>query len=557
MKKIKYLLFVIFFSCLGIISVDAASFSVKANTTNAVVGSQVKITVAVSGSDAAGWEYCLNYDNSIFKFQSANSDTGSTCVKTGSTLIGYKTVTFNFKVSKSGSGTFSLSGAAIYNEDGEQLSLSKGSVVVKAKTQAEIEASWSDNAFLSSLKIDGYDLNPEFNKNTTEYDVEVPNEVESITIKATKADPSASVSGAGTKKLTEGINVFKIVVTAEKGNKKTYVVNVNRKELNPINVVVNGNEYTVVRKKDALEAPSFYASEVIDIDGNEVPAFKSDITDFTLVGLKDTEGNIRLYSYDGTSYKLYKQVSNDGFTFIPQEVKELVDGFEVKKIIKIGEIEIESYGSKEDNDFLLVYGMNASNGETNWYKYDTKEETFQRYVLKENVKNEDNNFYFILTMVFAILSGITILLVIILLSMNSKLRKKNNRVIELLEQGKCQINSEVRGDVSEIKDEVKKSNKCVEEKKENIEETIINNIAKSNLESCSLDENKEEIKKEKKDIIDEKDLSKRELRRLEKLKMQQEQNELKKMQDDFFKNEEYDEEIISKKSSNKRERKRK
>ena len=70
--------------------------------------------------------------------------------------------------------------------------------------------------------------------------------------------------------------------------------------------------------------------------------------------------------------------------------------------------------------------MNASTGKSRWYMYDTLEGTFQRYeeyVVQEEKKDKD--IYFILTLVFGGVAGLTLLLVIILLSKNSKIRKKN------------------------------------------------------------------------------------------------------------------------------------
>ena len=73
MKKIKYLLFVVVLMVLSIGSVSAASFKVTTNKSTVVVGSSVSVTVSVNGNDAAGWEYCLSYDSSVFTLTSHNS----------------------------------------------------------------------------------------------------------------------------------------------------------------------------------------------------------------------------------------------------------------------------------------------------------------------------------------------------------------------------------------------------------------------------------------------------------------------------------------------------
>jgi len=435
MKRINYILFGVLLFIVSV-QVNAASISVVTDKRTVTVGSNVKITVDVSG--ASGWEYCLQYDTNIFTLVSANSDTAGPCVKTGSTLLGYAKVTYTLKANKSGSSTIGIRDYSLYGDADSEGNLplienpKVGSVSLVSKTQQEIEASYSTNADLRNLTIDGYELEPRFDKNTLEYSLDVENDVESIIIQAVKDDAKSYLTGTGKKDLSEGINKFEIVVTAEKGNKKTYVISVNRKELNPISVEVNGKNYNVVRKSDALEAPTYYTATNVNINDTEIPAFTSEITGYTLVGLKDEEGKINLYIYDNGSYRLYKQIGNEGFIFISLNASEIIKGYESKKTININDIEVEAYSNSEDDDLVLVYGMNASTGDKNWYYYDTKEGTFQRYIAKE-ITNSDEN-YFSLVVIFALGLALAILIIVVLLIMLAKKDKQRKKLIAFIEK---------------------------------------------------------------------------------------------------------------------------
>lgn len=78
---------------------------------------------------------------------------------------------------------------------------------------------------LSNLSVSGATFN--FNANTFTYNFTV--DAESTTINATKLDANSVVTGdIGTKNLSYGLNTFKITVTAENGEKKTYTLNINR-----------------------------------------------------------------------------------------------------------------------------------------------------------------------------------------------------------------------------------------------------------------------------------------------------------------------------------------
>ena len=501
MKKIKYFIFSLVVMIVGLGMVNAASLSVTANRTTVVVGNTVTVTVNASG--AAGWEYCLKYDTNVFTLVSATSDTGGTCVRTGSSLMGYSKVTYKLKAKKSGSSTVTLKNAAMYDDLGKQVNTTVGAVTLRAKTQAEIEASYSTNANLSSLRVVDYVMTPEFNKNTLEYNLEVENEVEKVTIKASKADSSASVSGTGEKELTEGLNKFNIVVTAEKGNKKTYVINITRKELNPIHVDVDGFDYTIVRKADALEAPIYYSSTEIEVEGEMVPAFKSDITGYTLVVLKDEDGNVDLYRRTDNGYKLYNQIGTEGVMFIPLDATTLLKGYEQVKNIKINDITVKTYTNDTKSNYVMAYGMNAATGKVDWYRYDTIEKSFQRYE-EEIVEEENNDIYFLLTIVFAGVSALSILLVIILGVNNSKVRKKNAKLITMLQA--LREAKEEKSEKEENKEEQIEKNKKEKEQREELRkkqeeflETSENEIIEDDVELEEVEEKKPKKGRKKKE----------------------------------------------------------
>ena len=475
MKKIKYLVFSIAVLFGGLLTVNAAPyFSYTTSKSTVVVGNTVKITVKLNGAGSASgkagaWSYCIDYDETVFSLTSSSSRSqgSQACIMDGAYGVTGTSETFTFKAKKSGSSKFTVIKASVSDYDTElPMTFTKGSITVKAKTQAEIEASYSTNANLSALRVVDYVISPDFNKDKLEYSLEVENNVESITIKATKADRSATVSGTGEKSLSEGVNKFNIVVTAEKGNKKTYVINVTRKELNPINVEVDGFKYTVVRKANVLETPTYYSSTEIEIDGEKVPAFSSDITGYTLVGLKDEDGNIDLYSVTDTGYKIYKQVGTEGLVFIPSTNDKLITGYEQSKNITINNVNVKGYVNDKKKDYVLVYGMNASTGENRWYMYDTLEGTFQRYeefVIEEEKKDKD--IYFILTIVFGGVAGLALVIVILLVSKNNKIRQKNEKLITML-----QALREANKGKETFVDKAKEEAKLEEKKKEHQEE---------------------------------------------------------------------------------------
>ena len=117
--------------------------------------------------------------------------------------------------------------------------------------------------------------------------------------------------------------------------------------------------FFIFRKADTLDIPSYYNSSTVVINGEEVPCFESEITGYTLVGLKDEEGNISLYIYnsDGT-YTLYKQFATDGITFIALDTDEVLKGYEsVEIMINDENVKCLKYIAGEA-DYVVVYGMN-------------------------------------------------------------------------------------------------------------------------------------------------------------------------------------------------------
>lgn len=85
----------------------------------------------------------------------------------------------------------------------------------------------SNDNTLKQLEVVGHELSPKFNSNTLDYKVSTTNDT--ITIKATPTDNSATISGdIGEKKLQYGVNKFTINVTSAKGEVRKYNLYITR-----------------------------------------------------------------------------------------------------------------------------------------------------------------------------------------------------------------------------------------------------------------------------------------------------------------------------------------
>ena len=85
-----------------------------------------------------------------------------------------------------------------------------------------------EDATLKTLTVNRGTLSPAFSASRFEYSVTVRNSNNVITVTAAANSGKASVSGTGTKTLNVGSNTIPVVVKAENGDSKTYIINVTR-----------------------------------------------------------------------------------------------------------------------------------------------------------------------------------------------------------------------------------------------------------------------------------------------------------------------------------------
>ncbi len=436
MKRIKKIFMAMLIGLLFPCIVNAASGSINiASSSTVVVGNKVTVTVTISsGTKMGSWQMSLNYDKSYLQL------TNSTARDGGTFMIDYaedpgvlkKTYTFTFKTLKSGTTKLSVDGYRAYvSSDLSALSLSANTKQIRIITQAELEASYSKNNNLSALEVEGFTLTPEFKTDILEYSVVVPENTKEVNIKANVQDKRASVNGIGTQAVNPGANKFSVVVRAQSGAEKTYVINVEVKDENPINVTVNGKNYTVVKIKENLPAASLYTETTININGFEIPAYKNDNTNLVLVGLKDEEGNISLYIYnkDKNEYQEYNEIGVNKITIYPLTSNEEIKGYK-KDTITINGVKVDGYYYTKDSDYVIIYGINVETGDKGFYMYDKKMQSLikynDEYIIDLNKKIE------LYSYIIIGFSGVFILMIIIMISLVKKKsgKKKNQKPIE-------------------------------------------------------------------------------------------------------------------------------
>lgn len=388
----------------------AASLNVVASTTSTTVGNSVIITV--KSSSIAG----------TYKLTSSNGSVLSGGTNKANISKYGESTTYTFKANSAGTATITVSPIDMATSSEEEFTKSS-SVTVTVKNKQVIVLS-SDSS-LSSLGVENATLSPEFTSGNKEYSVSLEPDTTSINILATANHGGASISGAGTHEVTDGDNRLEIIVTAENGTTSTYIINANVKEYDPIEVKTDNQSYTVVRKKTSLTPPNNYQETTVKINDTEVPAFHSDVTGYTLVALKDSEGNQNFYVYENNKYTLYKEYGFHGITLYPMELKEKDIPLNYKKTtISYNDSEIVAYKIKKSSKYALIYGMNVETGIKNIYMYDAKEDTIQIYNDEEiETITEQTNMLIKVSIGLGTLSVVLVGIIIVILIKNKKRRK--------------------------------------------------------------------------------------------------------------------------------------
>lgn len=440
MKKTIYLLLATVTFFILTIKVDAAA-SLSAPST-AYSGSSFTVTANVSG--VAAWEVHVKASGPVSGcvIDAADSDANAnntsktfstTCKATGTgtikiTMSGNTTTASGATANISGSRTVTVSNKPANSSSNNSSSSSKKN---NTTTNNQSSSKSSDNT-LKSLSVEGQTL--DFNKDTTTYNLSVGNDIKKIKINAEANNSKATVTGTGEKDVKEGANKFDVVVTAENGDKKTYTINVNV-DSEPITVTVNGKKYTLVKKKDELpELVIEHEDLTLNFDGQDIPAYRIDKINFVLVGLRDEEGNIKLYKYD--SYKDGEKP--DEYTlFIPFVLPQIMvsyldfpkdlipDGYK-KYTGEINGEKVTVYKLSKDSDYALFYGVNIETGEKNIYKYDSKEKTFQIYDREEleALEKQMQEFKYVIAGLIGFSALLLIIIIIRIATRKGRFRKK-------------------------------------------------------------------------------------------------------------------------------------
>ena len=394
----------------------SGTISASASSTKVTLNNTVTVTVKVSSTDTLGsWQYGLSYDKA--KLSLVSGDTN--IVGYGDGTYSSKTYTYKFKAIATGSAAITIDNPKIvdWNTD-NYVTTSPSNLTLTIKEPVVVNYSSDNN--LKSLSIDGFEINPVFNKSTLEYSVTVLATTEKVTVNASANDSKAKVSGTGEINVSEGNNSLAVVVTAENGTSKTYTINVVVPEKNPIVYKFNGENYSILRKLPE-NIPNNFNTNTIKFNNEEVPCLQNEKLNLTLLYLRDKTNKENFYIYNSSTkvVTLYNEIKNNDISiYIDNTDKKLANMIDTT--IKINNQEVKAYQIKKDSKDYIIYGKNVSNGKSNYYVYDKDNKTISLFNEADfNYLLNSNNMYKTVTYALGVLILI-LLIIIILINKNKK-----------------------------------------------------------------------------------------------------------------------------------------
>ena len=270
----------------------------------------------------------------------------------------------------------------------------------------------SEDNTLKSLTISSGTLKPEFNANTTNYNVEV--DVDKLTINAVTNDSNASVVSPYEVDLKYGENIVNLVVTSESGSKRPYKITITRKDGRSSNnniksIKLSSGTINFSKDKTVYSIVLDETIEEVNIEANLEDAKSSFVKDYgprkvnttekkTVVELKvaSENGSVKTYTLNFvkdaselSSNNKIKGLSIEGYEIdFNSEIYSYDIKLEDKKELKF---KIELYDSASSYELInadlkngntIIIKVIAENGDIQEYKFN---------IIKENNVSESKD----------------------------------------------------------------------------------------------------------------------------------------------------------------------
>lgn len=455
------LLFVFVLSIFFRVEAYALTAKIAFSDPSAATGEEFSVRMKISSTDGNGIERAdimLSYDTEYLEFVGGTSAEGgagsvrlSSLDNAGATQWVYD---LKFKALKAGNTKVGVSTWEIYDNDVKMATLEKqGSSSITISGENATEASVGA---LSSLSVNTGELNPAFSADIKEYTLNVGEDVTSIEVNAVATEASSTVQISGNTELVTGSNKIQIDVAASDGTTSTYIIHVNKggtgTQTTDTTVQIGGKSYNVVEHFDDALIPSGFSAIEYNYKGKMVKAAKAIDREVILIYLlsSDATGDLFVYDEAADTWSPYAEltVSAKTLTIVPLGSSVQIPSGFVESTIELNGKTIQGWIFENDTNMesCIVYAMNA-NGEKNFYRYDLKEKTVQRYlesytatstaptedtdlaIMNNNLKAENSASQKLIKILYGVIAVLVLGLIFALISIVSKAGKKKDESI--------------------------------------------------------------------------------------------------------------------------------
>ena len=371
----------------------AIVLNLKINDIDAANGSVSLSKSSMSCVCGYTYSFTIHANNAAGKVKIYSTNTSIAKVDTPSVFLDNSSAVINVTAIRNGSCSIivELVDVTAYPEnDNDNPVPITGTRTVKVEVYTPVAKKSSDTS-LKRLEVKGLEIEKDDEGNMFVY---APKGTTEIEIDAETTNGAAEISSINGS-VVEGWNDIGFTVTAEDGNKESYLLKVYVEETPTITF---NKDLGVVKNLHNVEIPEGFVEEKITINEEEVSVFKYE--KLNLIYLVNSEDEKSFYLYDLSENKIiekYELIIIDGKKFLSakfdyEEYPRMdIDFHRTTTTINDKTFDCWDYDAANMADYHIIV-LKDEKGDKKLFCYDSQEKTIQRFTLPEvEIVPQQNN----------------------------------------------------------------------------------------------------------------------------------------------------------------------